>query len=404
MSVTEPIKPFDKNAPSPSAIEQIRARFPTEPEIDRVLTRKMSRRAGPGYSAVSLDVLVSGVEALLRDVIAGPFRISNPRWLAGGASKVQMAFRLDQDAPKENGAGLDLVLRMDPCESLNESSRLREFQLLKAFEGVVPAPKGYWVDHDAKYLPNPALICGFVHGVTKPTASDSRVTGIGTRFAPEFRHALGHQWLDHLARIHTQPIDRNQLSAFSVPGPGKDAAIIGLNMWERVWEEDFCEDIPLMRLAAAWLRSEAPVCEKPVILHCDYRVGNFLFDETDKRISAILDWEGGRIGDFHQDLAWTTAPAYGQLDESGTRFLIGGMLELDEFLEIYQQQTGYRVSSSTLSYYRVLVCYIQCVMTFATAYRIARNGKTHQDIVQTFLLGFGPTLLEGMRATLERAW
>ena len=58
-------------------------------------------------------------------------------------------------------AETELVLRMDPCESLNESSRLREFQLLKTFEGVIPAPKGYWVDHEARYLPNPALICGF---------------------------------------------------------------------------------------------------------------------------------------------------------------------------------------------------------------------------------------------------
>lgn len=398
------IKPFDKNAPPPTAIEEIRARFPTEPEIDRVLTRKMIRRAGPGYSAVSLEALSSGVSKLLQDTIDGPFGISNPRWLAGGASKVQMAFRLNWERPGAGSEETELVLRMDPCESLNESSRLREFQLLKTFEGVIPTPKGYWVDHEARYLPNPALICGFVNGVTKPSGSDSQVTGIGTRFSGDLRAALGRQFADHLASIHVHPIDLPAMSAFRVPESGKDAAIVGLNMWERVWEEDFHEDIPLMRLAAAWLRSEAPVCEKPVILHSDYRTGNFLFDESTKKISAILDWEGGRIGDFHQDLAWTTAPAYGQFDESGTNFLVGGMLELSEFLDIYQRSTGYQVSDATLSYYRVLICYIQCVMTFATAYRIARNGKTHQDIVQVSLIGFGPALLDGLRTTLEGAW
>jgi len=398
------IAPFDRNDPPLHAIEQIRAMFPTEPEIDRILTRKMTRRAGPGYSAVSLHTLVAGVEAWLRDAIGGGFRISNPRWLAGGASKVQMAFHLEQGGADARLEGSDLVLRMDPCESLNETSRLREFQLLKTLEGVVPVPKAHWVDPEARHLPNPALICGFVNGVTKPSSTENRVTGIGTNFPPEFQAELGQQWAGHLASLHLHPIDRQSLSAFRVPDGGKDAAITALNMWERVWEEDYCEDVPLMRLAAAWLRSEAPICEKPVIIHCDYRVGNFLFDETARRITAILDWEGGRIGDFHQDLAWTTAPAYGVLDEKAGRFLVGGLLEENRFFDLYQTRTGYQVSPASLSYYRVLIGYIQCVMTFATAYRIARNGKTHQDIVQTYLLGFGPALLDGLRTTLEKAW
>ena len=45
---------IDKNKPSPEWIASLRKRFPTEKEMDRVLTRKLERRAGPGYSPVSL--------------------------------------------------------------------------------------------------------------------------------------------------------------------------------------------------------------------------------------------------------------------------------------------------------------------------------------------------------------
>ena len=40
----------DKNRPSPEWIAELRRRFPCETEIDRVLTRKLERRAGPPYA------------------------------------------------------------------------------------------------------------------------------------------------------------------------------------------------------------------------------------------------------------------------------------------------------------------------------------------------------------------
>ena len=36
--------------------------------------------------------------------------------------------------------------------------------------------------------------------------------------------------------------------------------------------------------------------------HGDYRTGNYLFDEESGKITALLDWELARIGDFHEDL------------------------------------------------------------------------------------------------------
>lgn len=392
----------DKDRPDPAFIERIRAAYPCEPEVDRVLTRKMQQRSGAGYTPVSLETLAECARAFIASQIEGPFTLSDARWLSGGASKLQIAFVLDWSRPGVGREQTRLVLRMEPAESVNETSRLRESQLLREFQGVVPVPEVFWTDAEGAYFPYPALICGFVEGVSKPTASASVVTGVGTHFSSEWRGKLGPQFVGCLARIHTHPVDPLRMTAFEMPKPGVHSCILGLNMWERVWEEDADEDVPLMRLAAAWLRSNAPPCDNPVILHADYRVGNFLFRESDAQISAILDWEGGRIGDPHFDLAWASARGFGHFDESGDNFLVGGLITEAEFFETYERLTGISVCPKSLFYYRVFTGYVQGIITLATAYRIARNGKTHQDIVQTMLLGLGPSLMDDLRHLLEK--
>lgn len=392
----------DKNNPDPASIERIRAAFPCEPEVDRVLTRKMARRSGPAYSPISLATLVECAQKFIASQISGPFTLSDARWLSGGASKLQMSFLLSWDRPDTGDEQTKLVLRMEPAESVNETSRLRESQLLREFQGVVPVPEIFWTDADGAYFPYPALICGFVDGVSKPTSSTSVVTGVGTHFTSEWRGKLGPQFVGCLAKIHSHPVVAARLTAFEIPDPGKSSAIRALNMWERVWEEDSDEDIPLMRFAAAWLRENMPACAKPVILHSDYRVGNFLFRESDAKISAILDWEGGRIGDAHHDLAWASARGFGHFDESGDNFLVGGLIAEEDFFGTYESLTGTTVNPKTLYYYRIFTGYVQGVITLATAYRIARNGKTHQDIVQTLLLGLGPSLMDDLRFLLEQ--
>ncbi len=120
-----------------------------------------------------------------------------------------------------------------------------------------------------------------------------------------------------------------------MPPPGTASIDLALNHWERVWEEDADEDVPLMRLACAWLRRNMPPCARPALLHGDYRMGNFLFTEHDARITAILDWEMARIGDPHSDLAWAINPAYGCYADDGNTWLVGGLIPEHDFLARY---------------------------------------------------------------------
>jgi len=187
---------LDKSRPTPEWIADLRRRFPCETEIDRILTRKMSKRAGPGYSSVSLETLTQGVQSLLAAKLTEAFKIEKPRWLSGGASKVQIAFDLAWNRPGVGPETTTMVLRMEPAESIVETSRRREFQLIKAFEGLIPVPPVFWVDSDAEFLPYPAMICGFAPGVPRPTTGGEGISGMGTNFGPIARPILGRQFVE----------------------------------------------------------------------------------------------------------------------------------------------------------------------------------------------------------------
>ena len=126
----------DRDEPTPEVIEEIRARFPTETEYDRMLTRKMERRTGAGYRSFDLGLLTAALENMLRDVLPSPhFEVRNARWLTGGASKIQMGFTLRYDHPAGSDVTEDLVLRLEPPESLNATSQMREFEVINALAG-----------------------------------------------------------------------------------------------------------------------------------------------------------------------------------------------------------------------------------------------------------------------------
>ena len=401
MSVMNP--PDTRDAPTPEFIAALRRRYPIEPEIDRLLTRKMERRGGPSYSMVSLAALSESLAALLKDTLHDKFEISDQCWLAGGASKLQMRFTLRWNEASTGPTTSDLVVRMEPSESINASSRLREFELLRALHGVVPVPRVYWVDPDGKWFPEPALIYAYAHGVAKPTTVISgSVTGIGTNFGPRLRKLLAPQFVDDLARIHTFDHEHASLGSFSRPPIGSpESAQLQINRTLRVWEEDRGEEFALMDVAANWLARNVPLLDRASVIHGDYRAGNFLFDESSGQVTAILDWERAYIGDRHRDLAWSTARVIGHMAEDGKTYLICGLMPIEEFHDRYQEASGLKIDPTKLHFYEVLNRYQQVTTVLGTAFRVVRLGKSHQNIVVARLQTAAYLLAEDLRSALE---
>ena len=392
----------DKAAPTSEWTGYLRRRYPTEKEWDRVLTSKQERRAGPGYAPLSVGDLVAGIESLLREEIGSDFAVTDANWLAGGASKLQIAFHLDWDKPGTGRTREKLVLRMEPPESAVETSRRREFEILRAMQGTLPVPEARWMDPDARHTQYPSLICGFVSGRTKPSGITSSVTGIGINFGPQFRGPLAKQVVRDMARMHNWDWRSADLPSFDAPRPGTQAAEWNLNHWQRVWEEDCHEDVPFVTDLYHWLMANIPPIENPVMTHNDFRSGNFLFSEETAQITSWLDWELAHVGDRHQELGFFATENMGHRSEDGKDWLAHGLMPIDRMLAFYEQESGVSVDRSAVEYYRVFFCYRAAVIILGTCIRAAMGAKTHQDLTVAWLSAFAYRNLAEAREVLER--
>lgn len=394
-----------RDRPDDAFIERMRRQFPAEREMDEMLTRKMRRRHRPAYEGANLERMTTHLQEFLQDHLTTPFRITQQRWFSGGASKIQMGFTLEWTPPGRRETTTRMVVRMEPSESINSTSRAREFQLLRLFQGVLPVPEAYWVDAQGQWFPEPALIYAFSSGVTKPrVATTGQVAGIGTNFGPELRARLAPQFVKHLATIHTTAIDPAALDAFNVPTTGStESALWQLNRARRIWEEDRGEELPLIEVAGNWLERNLPTLDHVSILHGDYRSGNFLFDEGSGAITAVLDWERGYLGDRHRDLAWTADQAFGHMAEDGKTFLASGLMPNEAFFDAYEKQSGLPVDPKRLHYYTIFNAYQLVMSAIATAYRVVRLGKSHQDILVASVEPVGYSAAETLRRHLEEA-
>lgn len=391
-----------RDAPSDAFIDAIRTRYPIEAEMDRVLTRKMKLRQAASLAGFTLDQLVGCLRTMLTEKLGGDYSISDTRWLAGGASKMQVFFTLDWNDPDHGRTRTDMVLRMEPAESLNATSRMREWQLLAAFRGTLPVPRVFWLDAESRWFPQEAIVYEFVRGVTKPRRESGKVSGIGQSFSPEIRAAIAPQFIEHLARVHTFDYSTAKLTAFDFPTVGTtDSALFQLNRARRVWDEDRGFEVPLFDLAADWLAENLPVLDRPSVLHGDYRAGNFMFDEDTLQITGWLDWERGYIGDRHRDLAWTSTSTFGNYAEDGKTFLVSGLIPLADFFKLYEDRSGLAVDADKLRFYRVLNSLQLMVSALATAYRLVRLGKTHQDVLLAWVEGAGHAQAEELRRAMQ---
>lgn len=350
-----------------------------EPANRALFETRPARRAMPPYSARKTEDIV--------DCLARFFAVKAPgatvgavNRMGGGASKEQFLFTLNG----ADGQAHRYVLRMDPLEAITETSRLREYEILNAVQGIVPAPKPRWIDVDGETFGRPAAIMEFVGGVTKPSDAGLKVSGLGTWLGEPLRSKLRKPFLDHLVALHAMDWKTAHLPSFTAPvDDAKQAARWSLNYWKQLWIEDGSEQIPIVSYTEQWLTDNMPDCSELVLCHGDYRTGNYLFDEDSGEIIAVLDWELARIGDYHEDLAWVLMQVFGTFDHG--RFRASDLYGRDEFIGAYEAATGRTVNRRTLHYYDVMSSWKTFIIVCGCGLSAARAQHNHQDVLLTFL-------------------
>ena len=362
---------------------------PVERTVAETLDRKMARRGVVTHQPPIIDEVAERLREYLATRIDGGFRLENVRRLPGGASKEQFVFDL---AWTQGGAARQdrMVLRMDPPASMVETPRAREFEALRAVAGTLPVPEVFWSTENPDDLGAPALICGMVPGVASPTEGSTTASGLGCTYGPRLRPVLAEQFVDHLADLHRFDWTSADLPAFDRPAPGTTEALDRrLAATDLAWAQDSFEPHPTVTLTRDWLWRHRPTVDHVSLLHGDYRNGNFLFDEADGRITAILDWELTYLGDRHHDLAYAMMEGWGYLDEATGEFYCSALVTRPDLIDAYERRSGLSVDPERLDYYLVLNMYWAVVALIATGPRNAAERMTHLDVMQNFLVGLG---------------
>ena len=367
---------------------------------DRFLAEMLDRRPAKLSSGEYQPLTFAGIEAGLKRLLLANgldnTEVSDIRRLAGGASKEQFLFSL-----KDNDSGTTelLVLRTDPTDGVLETSREREFEVLKAMQGVVPVPVARFLDPDGSLLGVPGMVTSFVRGGTKPPDAGAGVSGLGTGFSPQWRSRLAPQFMAMLRAIHAFDFRSADLPHYAVPDADPyQAARYRVNLWSRVWREGSITPNPVFAVVESWLRDNLPAADDLVLVHGDFRTGNYLFDGETGEFTAILDWELAHIGDYHEDLAWSLVEIFGARDEDG-QYLCSNLLRLDDFIGGYEASTGRTVNRQTLRFYRILLAWSVVAMA-STGLTAASNCHNHQDILLTWLSMVTPPLIDELTRLL----
>jgi aminoglycoside phosphotransferase (APT) family kinase protein len=263
-------------------------------------------------------------------------------------------------------------MRRDPDASLLESDRNLEFGVMQAVapEGV-PVPEMYWLEEDAGWIERPFCMMERIDGCE---SSPNKVLMEPAMFA--VREQVGAEFTSILARIHR--IDTSLASlGFLGPAPApEECAIREVERWDAIIRQEALEPQPVLRGALRWMRHNLPrPPEQLVIVHADYRTGNYLADTTGK-IRGILDWEMTHLGDPMEDVAWASIRPWRWLGNE----LVGGLMERGEFFRRYEEESGIKVDEEAIRFWEVLGN-VKLAAIFLTGARSFCEGRTRSAMM-----------------------
>ena len=268
---------------------------------------------------------------------AGGARIEDATTLSGGA--IHQHWRIDAafEGGPHAGETVALVLRAEGDATLEESHSVeREFAIARAaFEAGVAVPEPLWQGGD-EVLGRAFSIWRFVEGVAAGHLLVRDETLGGPR--PALLKRLGEE----LARIQAIEPGRAGLEWLPVPEPSPALAAVAEY---RAALDAHPRPRPALEWGLRWLEREAPETERLVLVHSDYRTGNFIVGEDGLR--GVLDWEFARWGDPLEDPAWLSARCW-RFNRYDRR--AGGLGDLADFERGY----GRELPPRALHYWEVM--------------------------------------------------
>lgn len=280
------------------------------------------------------DEIRSRLAERLPEILGSDAEVLSLSLLAGGASKEAWAIDV-----ASNGETLELLVRRATgglvfADMLSIDEEYRVLQAAFAANVKVPRPYSYIEDLAGR----DAFLMERVKGET-----------IGRRIVrrPELAGARGvlpNQMAEQLAHIHSIPLEHVDFVSGPQAPPAAPAALDSLE----VQLDTLPEPHPAIELGLRWLREHEPASHGLVLVHADFRLGNFIIDE--QGIVAVLDWELARRGEPAEDLGWALVRAW-RFGQDERR--LAGVGDVEPFLERYNELAGRSLTLEDLFYWEL---------------------------------------------------
>ncbi|MBW8827251.1 MAG: phosphotransferase family protein [Acidobacteria bacterium] len=173
--------------------------------------------------------------------------------------------------------------------------------------------------------------------------------------SPEEHAAVGRQYVELVAALHTLDLDALDLPNVPRPTSPVDHALVDLAQWDDfVTRRRMTEADPTLAVASAWLHEHAPTSvQRTSLIHGDCGPGNLLHQGGN--VTGMIDWELAHIGDPMDDLAWW----WFREDLHDVR------TDIAQWYRWYAGATGLDIDLDRIHYYRVFVLYRTSIATCA---------------------------------------
>ncbi|WP_420348093.1 phosphotransferase family protein [Pelagibius sp.] len=311
--------------------------------------------------------------------------------LTGGA--IQENWLLDVRVHGGPQAGQrQLVLRTDASSGVAVSrSRAEEFALLQAARHAgVKVPEPLWLCEDSSILGKSFYIMARAQGTAAPhrLMKEPGLGGDRERLAAD----LGRE----LAKIHSITPPREDLAFLGTPA--RQPALAAVARYR-----DYLDSLGALSLALEWglrwCELHAPSSDAPVLVHQDFRTGNYMVDG--KGLTAVLDWEFCDWGDRMSDLGWFCAKCWRY---AHPELEAGGVGSRRAFYDGYEEVWGQTVDAKAVAYWEVMAHLRWAVIALQQGERTLSGDQASLELALTGRIHPPRLEQEILRCTAPSLW